>query len=115
MSKKFISVYAVFCLFFLANKVSAQHARAIQKVNDTTIMVPNGAIVPKNNTYFIKSSTGKTIATYKGGQTVSLGSTSAARRKVIDCVQIPCPGTFGSDVVCWKCKTRPATASATTH
>lgn len=104
MSKK-LSLLLVVSILFLLNKVSAQSA-TIKKLNDSTIMVPSGVTVPKNNTYFIKSATGKTLSTYKAGQKVRIPA-----NRVIDCVQIPCPGSFGPDVVCWKCKERPVTSA----
>jgi hypothetical protein len=58
--------------------------------------------VPKGKTFVYFDSTGAEVGRTKSGQL-------ARRRNVTDCAQIPCPSTFGSDVVCWKCVERPAT------
>lgn len=114
MTTKFTSLLAVSCLFFLANTASAQQPDAgkvasVQKTYDS-IKVSDGTVVPKNRVYIIESSAGKTIATYKAGQKVQLGGSavSASGKKVVDCVQIECPGTFKPGTICWKCKARPA-------
>jgi len=72
------------------------------------IIVRNGSTVPRKNTYFVKSSTGKTVATHSSGQKVSVRR-AERRRGILDCAQIPCPPTFPSDAVCWKCVERPTT------
>ncbi len=51
-------------------------------------------VVPKNQRYVIFDAKGQPLSVLKSG-------TSTA--EVTDCAQIPCPPTFGDDVVCWKC------------
>jgi hypothetical protein len=58
--------------------------------------------VPTGKTYVYLDENGKEVARRKSGQ-----STSTAG--ITDCAQVPCPSTFDKDVVCWKCKKRPAT------
>jgi hypothetical protein len=36
-----------------------------------------------------------------------------SKAKGMDCVTITCPGTFGKNVTCWKCKSRNSVASPT--
>lgn len=77
--------------------------------NDSTITVLDGAIVPPDNVYYVETTEGKVIATFKGGQEVELGSLTelVPRAGEIDCVEITCPGGFGSQVTCWRCRARP--------
>jgi hypothetical protein len=58
------------------------------------MVVPHGKIFVKIN------SKGQEVAPFAAGQTMRVGIT--------DCAEVPCPGTFRPDVVCWKCKERPA-------
>jgi len=55
-------------------------------------------VVPKGKTYVKLDAKGKEFARYTAGQTMA---------RTVDCAQVPCPSTFGKDVVCWKCKERP--------
>jgi hypothetical protein len=60
--------------------------------------------VPRGKTYVYLNNSGKELARKRAGQnTHSTGIT--------DCAQIPCPSTFGKDVICWKCVERPITAT----
>lgn len=109
MSKKFMFLLAPLFIAGLLNKASAQQ---IQKVNDSTIIVSDGAVVPRYNTYFIKSAKGKRIATFKGGQKVKLRRPNSTNPDIqavgeVDCVKIPCPGSFGPQTTCWDCRPRP--------
>lgn len=63
-------------------------------------------IVPKGKTYVQLNAKNKEIARFAAGQN-AVG--------IIDCAQVPCPGTFGSDVVCWKCKERPISSATTSQ
>ena len=67
-------------------------ARAQVKPADT--MTLNYSKVPANKKYVVYDARGKQIMDLKAG------SSTAA---ITDCAQIPCPPTFGDDVVCWKC------------
>ena len=49
---------------------------------------------------------GQTYQIQLEGETTFTRYASGAALGVIDCAQIPCPGTFGPDVICWKCKER---------
>jgi hypothetical protein len=60
-------------------------------------------VVPKGKTFVQLDAKNKEVARFKAGQ--SMG--------IIDCAEVPCPSTFGKDVVCWKCKERPATNTST--
>ena len=106
MSKKFMFFLALFIIATLLNKASAQ---LIKNVNDSTIIVKDGAVALRYNTYFIKSSAGKLIATFKGGQKIELKKTNPTILKAgaVDCVKIPCPSSFGSQTTCWECRPRP--------
>jgi Na+-transporting NADH:ubiquinone oxidoreductase subunit NqrF len=63
-------------------------------------------IVPKGKTYVQLNAKNKEIKRFKAGQDATA---------ITDCAQIPCPGTFGSDVVCWKCVERPITSGTTSQ
>lgn len=58
--------------------------------------------VPKGKTYVYYDSNHKELRRRKSGQT-------ARSNNIMDCVPVDCPSTFGKDVVCWECKTRPST------
>jgi hypothetical protein len=60
--------------------------------------------VPKGKTYVYLNNNGTEIARKKAGQ-------STRSNGITDCAQIPCPSTFGKDVVCWKCVERPLTTA----
>jgi Na+-transporting NADH:ubiquinone oxidoreductase subunit NqrF len=59
-------------------------------------------IVPKGKTYVQLNAKNKEVARFKAGQNAT---------GIIDCAEVPCPSTFGKDVVCWKCKERPLTSA----
>jgi hypothetical protein len=61
-------------------------------------------VVPKGKTYVKLDTSGHEIGRFTTGQTMT---------RTVDCAQVPCPGTFGPDVVCWKCKERPENVKAT--
>src|SRR5437660_2276948 len=61
-------------------------------------------VVPKGKTYVKLDAKGKEFARYTAGHTMT---------RTVDCAQVPCPSTFGTDVVCWKCKERPENVKAT--
>lgn len=58
--------------------------------------------VPRGKTFVYLNDSGKELARKRAGQSTRVNG-------VIDCAQIPCPSTFGKDVVCWKCVERPLT------
>jgi len=58
--------------------------------------------VPTGKTYVFLDSKGKELRRRKSGQ-------SARTNNISDCAVIPCPSTFGKDIVCWICKERPST------
>ena len=60
-------------------------------------------VVPKGKTFVQLNTENKEVARFKAGQKMG----------IIDCAEVPCPSTFGKDVVCWKCKERPASTSTT--
>jgi hypothetical protein len=61
-------------------------------------------VVPRGKTYVKLNTAGQEIGRFTAGQTMT---------RTVDCAQVPCPETFGKDVVCWKCKERPETTKAT--
>ena len=87
-----IVIMAVPALLVIAQerKVTARESVATAQVKEV--------VVPKGKTYVKLDAKGKEIARFKSGQTMA---------RTIDCAQVPCPSTFGKDVVCWKCKERP--------
>jgi len=60
--------------------------------------------VPRGKTYVYLNDSGKELARKKAGQNTSSNG-------ITDCAQIPCPSTFGKDVICWKCVERPISAA----
>jgi hypothetical protein len=60
--------------------------------------------VPRGKTFVYLNSSGKELSRKKAGQSTRVNG-------ITDCAQIPCPSTFGKDVVCWKCVERPLTTS----
>jgi hypothetical protein len=60
--------------------------------------------VPRGKTYVYLNNSGKEIARKRAGQNTHSNG-------ITDCAQIPCPSTFGKDVICWKCVERPISAA----
>ena len=56
-------------------------------------------VVPRGKTYVQLDAKGKEIARFASGQTMA---------RTTDCATVPCPSTFGKDIVCWECHKRPA-------
>ena len=74
-----------------------------------SIRVLESAIVPKNHAYFVYDDAGiQLLITYRGGFPVKLAKlgkkVTPKQPPKMDCVQINCPPTWGSNVTCWKCK-----------
>jgi hypothetical protein len=74
------------------------------------------AVVPRGQTYVLFDQRGNKIATYGAGTEpviLTRGSKGTPKKgttkddTVMDCVQIPCPVTFETTTVCWKCTKRP--------
>lgn len=63
-------------------------------------------VVPADTKYVIYDSRGRKILDLKAGSSTA---------EVTDCAQIPCPSTFGDDVVCWKCVERITTNQGSTE
>jgi len=70
----------------------------------SSVQVTKTAKVPAGKTYVYLDENNKEVARKRSGQTA--GTTG-----VTDCAEVPCPSTFDKNVVCWKCKKRPATKS----
>lgn len=87
------------CLAFPATGIMAQARPTEQGVKEWTKEVPKG------QTYVLLDEKNRELARYKGGAIMR-------RKKVVDCAQIPCPSTFGKNVVCWRCKARPASTTS---
>lgn len=64
----------------------------VQAVDSMTLNFSK--VVPAKKQYVIYNSRGQKILDLKAGSSTA---------GVTDCAQIPCPPTFGDDVVCWKC------------
>jgi Na+-transporting NADH:ubiquinone oxidoreductase subunit NqrF len=62
-------------------------------------------VVPKGKTYVQLNAKNKEIGRFTSGQKMG----------IIDCAEVPCPSTFGKDVVCWRCKERPITSGTTSQ
>ncbi len=52
--------------------------------------------VPPGKRYVVLKD-GKKVTEFKGGQRTTMTA---------DCAQLPCPKSFGADVVCWQCVER---------
>jgi hypothetical protein len=78
-------------------------ARAQVKPADTTTL--KYSKVPANKRYVVYDAKGNQIMDLKAGSSTA---------EITDCAQIPCPPTFGDDVVCWKCVERIAAPSSGT-
>lgn len=81
------------------------------KVNsDKSITVTENAVVPASNVYYLyDDAMSKLLVTYNSGQTVQiklykLKKTQPKKPPEINCVEVNCPGGFGPNVKCWKCK-----------
>jgi hypothetical protein len=78
-------------------------ARAQVKPAET--MTLNYSKVPANKRYVVYDAKGNQIMDLKAGSSTA---------EITDCAQVPCPPTFGDDVVCWKCVERIAAPSSGT-
>lgn len=94
--KKFALAIAAITLPILF--IVAQEKTAMDKAQAGKMAAAEQIVVPKGKTYVKLDAKGKEMARFKAGQTMA---------RTIDCAQVPCPSTFGKDVVCWKCKERP--------
>ena len=86
--KKIMIMLALAALPFLYLMSAAIDGAA--QVKSKTVQVPQG------KTFVKLDQTGKIVARFSSGR--SMGIT--------DCAQVPCPGTFDKDIVCWKCVER---------
>ena len=96
--KKFMFILALAALPFLyLMSAATEAAEPVKKVEQ-----PKGEtlVVPKGKTYVKVDEKGKEIGRFTAGKLM---------RGVADCAQVPCPVTFGPDIVCWKCVERPKT------
>jgi hypothetical protein len=56
--------------------------------------------VPKGKTYVYFNAKGAELSRKSSGQ-------STRANNITDCAQVPCPSTFGPNIICWKCVERP--------
>jgi len=107
MNKQILKVLISTVFLFLAsNLVWAEQIRATTDQTRATTaakaeIVPVESmslnfskVVPAGKQYYIYNDKGRKTRTIKAGESTA-GETN--------CAQIPCPSTFGDDVVCWKC------------
>jgi hypothetical protein len=106
-------------LGFLGTNIFAQsksisNSKNITKLNETSIIVYDEAVVPKNQIFYIHNSDGKLITTYYPGQVVVYGSfkelvdrlknMTLGKKDKQNCFKVACPSGAPSDAVCWDCK-----------
>lgn len=102
LSMTLITASIFTCLLLTAQLASAQ-TRATTKPSTADIQPVESMslnfskTVPTGKKYVIYNSRGQKILDLKAGSSTA---------EVTDCAQIPCPSTFGDDVVCWKCVER---------
>ena len=89
MKPIFLIVFTMFMLFLGSTSTFGQ--------TDT-----RAKIVPKGKTYVYLDDKGSEVARRRSGQ-------ASKTAGITDCAQVPCPSTFGKDIVCWKCVRRPVT------
>lgn len=73
---------------------------------DKPLTAPGGGrrvFVPRDKTYIIRNKSGRELGRYQAGQSIVF-------KEVMNCVKIPCPDSFGADVVCWQCDNPEASA-----
>jgi len=105
-----IAASVIACLLFTAPSAFAQ-IRATEAT--PTEVKPARAkttkmakVVPAGKQYVIYDSRGQQILDLKAGSSTA---------EITDCAQVPCPSTFGDDVVCWKCVERITTNTGNTE
>ena len=107
MKKKILTLTLVLFVSLSGFKLMAQNNTGAKSGAANTIIVKHNAVVPKNNTYYLYDEAGiKLLATFNSGQTVNLFKRKKVESKdppKVDCAQIDCPASFGSNVTCWKC------------
>ncbi len=100
MNRQFLKVLISTVFLLLAsNAIWAQQTRAPTAAKAEIVPVESTSmnfskVVPAGKQYYIYNDKGRKTGTIKAGQSTA-GETN--------CAQIPCPSTFGDDVVCWKC------------
>jgi hypothetical protein len=84
---------------FAQDKATARSTDAVKGADQPTesLSMNFSKIVPPEKEYVIFDAQGRQILDLKAGDSTS---------GVTDCAQIPCPESFDSDVVCWKCVER---------
>ncbi len=96
-----ITAAIFFSLLLTAQLASAQTRTTKAPTADIqpteTLSLNFSKVVPAGKQYVVYDAKGKKIRDLKAG---------ASTAGVTDCAQIPCPKTFGDDVVCWKCVER---------
>jgi hypothetical protein len=101
---KLITAPIVTCLFFTTPmalaQVSAIEATPTEVKPARAKTIKMAKVVPAGKQYIVYDSRGKQILDLKAGSSTA---------EITDCAQIPCPPTFGDDVVCWKCVERITT------
>ena len=115
MKRPVINMLLIVCFLIAGKHGQAQgnitaKSTVIITNNDASITVPENALVPaKNVFYFYDATMTKLLATFREGQPVHVTQYKKAKKESkdppkIDCVQINCPGSFGANATCWKCK-----------
>ncbi len=69
-------------------------AKAAAKKTSATKVKAAAKVVPAGRTFVVLDAKGKEVKRFSAGETAALGT---------DCVMVKCPGSFESDVTCWKC------------
>ena len=109
MKKKILTLAIALLLMLPGFKLVAQTNLGAKADATNTIMVKQGAVVPKNQTYYLYDEAGtKLLATFSAGQSVNILQYRKAKVATkdapkINCAQVNCPPSFGSNVICWKC------------
>lgn len=121
------NLLVLFIAGIYCNHVSAQltinNNPLIKKLNDTTVIVTQKAIVPSNHIFYMYNSNGKLAKIYKSGQSIMFPNAHQssvqknAAKQIVDfirkgtkgsiqqnCFTTPCPAGAPAGAVCWKCQ-----------
>jgi hypothetical protein len=105
----------ILCLFLsksIAQVKTISNTKNIKKINDSTILVFDKAVTPKNQIFYFHDYGGKLVATYFPGHVVYKGILGTISEKIFghptppkqSCFKVACPSGAPANSDCWDCK-----------
>lgn len=116
MIKKIISAFilVLFCNSSFAQVKTIRNTRYIKKINDSTIVIQEKAIVPPKQIFNVRDFDTKFVQTFNPGQKVIFMISKETMDKINkifkkeppkqECFKVPCPENAPEGTTCWDCK-----------